>query len=57
MRRADAWKYHTLPTKASCKVYGNLKRMSVEEFNKREEENKVKHYAYPKKRVRVDAVE
>lgn len=52
--RADAWMYHTLPHKASCKVYGKLKRMTVEEFNKRELEKKKdveKPKAYVKKKV------
>ena len=52
--RADAWMCHTLPHKASCKVYGKLKRMTVEEFNRREAEKKKdveKPKAYVKKKV------
>lgn len=54
MKRADTWLYHTLPSKACCPVYGKLKRMSVEKFNKREAEKNAgieKPKAYVKKQI------
>lgn len=47
-------RYSVLPNAPKCKVYGKLKRMSVDEFNRREEEkrnNTAKPKAYAKKKV------
>lgn len=36
----------------SGRIIPKVKRMTEEEFNKRESDNKVKHYAYPKKNIK-----